>query len=316
MTRRFHIGRGDRQLRWSRDVPPVVTVDPGQQVTFDMCECTGGQLNESSTEADVAKLKFELCDPIFGPVYVNGAEPGDVLEVEFLKLEPGSWGFSALMPGLGLLSDEFSETAFKVFSIKPGDKHLVFKDGIRIPVRPMLGVAGISPGDPGDFSTIPPLDTGGNLDCRHLTEGVKLLLPVKVAGALFSCGDGHAVQGDGEVCGTGVECDMKATLRFAVHKNMRHITSPHYDTSGCSRQESKDDIGSYATIGIDTDIREASRKAVRAMIEHLVATKGLTRVEAYMLASVAGDLKFVEVVDMPNYAIASSLPLNVFVASE
>jgi acetamidase/formamidase len=311
--KQFHIGHNHIQMKWTRNAPPVLTVRPGQDVNFDLMDCTGGQLNSKSTTTDMKNMKIDSLDPIFGPVYIEGAMPGDVLEIDFISLRPSSWAFTGVMPGFGLLEDEFPEAALKHFHIAPDDKYLSFKEGIKIPIRPFLGVCGVAPGLDGEFSTIPPLDTGGNIDCRHLTTGAKLYLPVQVPGGLFSCGDGHLAQGDGEVCGTAAETAMQATLRFAVHKDKSYITSPHYDTSGAvNRHSAPIDTGSYAVLGIHADLREACRRAVRAMIGTLMAEKGLTRTEAYMLASLAADLKIVEAVDMPNYAVALSLPHNIF----
>jgi acetamidase/formamidase len=192
--------------------------------------------------------------------------------------------------------------------------YAVFKEGIHIPLRPFLGVVGLAHEEDGQFSTIPPYDTGGNIDCKHIGVGSSLYLPVKVKGALFSCGDGHAAQGDGEVCGTAIETPMKAKVRLTVEKGKTWVQSPHYLTNPVeiNSVESK---GEYAALGIDADLREASRKALRGLINWLVGEKGLTKVEGYMLASVAGDLKIAEAVDMPHYAVACSLPLNVFVGA-
>ncbi len=191
-----------------------------------------------------------------------------------------------------------------------------------MPIRPFLGFVGIAPAEPGDFSTIPPLPrSGGNMDTRYLYEGARLFMPVQVAGALFSCGDGHAAQGDGEVCGTAIETPMRARLRLTLHKAADRpfpLQSPHYltppppaaGTAGYERPEDAD--GEYAALGIDADPREAARIALRGLLVWLQAEKGLTRVEAYMLAPVAASLRMTEVVDMPNFAVACSIPLSTF----
>lgn len=310
--RDFHIPSTHSRLKWSRDTPPLITVNPGDTVTFDLQDSSGGQVTPDFTAVDLGKLDLSTFDPIFGPVAVAGAEPGDVLEIEFLSLETAGWGFTGIFPGFGLLADEFSAHAIKHYTWSPSADHIAFLPGISIPLRPFLGVAGVAPGEPGEFSTIPPLETGGNIDCRHITQGTKLYLPVRVPGALFSCGDGHAAQGDGEVCGTAIETPMKATLRFTVRKDMPYVTSPHYDTRGSVHGDVRSDPAVYAVLGIDSDLLEASKKAMRALIAHLVATRGLGREEAYMLCSVAADLKIAEAVDMPNFAVAASLPYSVF----
>lgn len=264
-------------------------------------------------------------------MYVSGAEPGDVLKVEILALETGEWGWSAIFPGFGLLSAEFDgEPVVKIWRIGKDDegeegRWLYFKDGVRVRKRPFLGIMGVAPGDEeqaaeGDgegLCTIPPRDIGGNMDCRSLTVGSKVYFPVRVPGALFSCGDGHAAQGDGEVCGTAVETSIKATLRLTVHKDRPWVKAPQFECPPRSKEDALADIeedkGEYATMGLDADMHEATRKAVRSMIEWLVNTKGLTREEAYILTSVAGNLRLSEVVDMPNYGVVMAMPLKVFV---
>ncbi len=278
----------------------------------------------------LADFDFAQTDPAFGPVAVSGAEPGDVLEVEFLELVPAAYGWTAVFPGFGLLADEFPEPALKIWDLtedfggssvgRQPRKRAVFKEGISVPIRPFLGVVGIAPAELGDFSTIPPLPrSGGNMDTRYLYEGTRLYMPVQVAGALLSCGDGHAAQGDGEVCGTAIETPMRARLRLSLHKAADRkfsLDCPHYLTPPKTTAQSADDDeaskGEYAALGIDPSPREAARIALRGLLDWLQAEKGLTRVEAYMLASVGASLRMTEVVDMPNFAVACSIPLSTF----
>jgi acetamidase/formamidase len=311
-------------LRWDKSLPPVHTVQSGAEITFDLLDGGHNQFTAESTPDDVLKFDLSLGDPAMGPVYVEGAEPGDVLRVDFLELETAPYGWTAILPGsvgFGLLCDEFPSHGLKVWDLKThaAEGYAVFKEGIHIPIKPFLGVVGVAPEQAGEFSTIPPYETGGNIDCKHITVGSSLYLPVKVPGALFSCGDGHAAQGDGEVCGTAIETPMKATIRLTVEKGKNWVVSPHYVTAVDEKLQAegvaRGSKGYYAALGVDADLREASRKALRGLIAWLVGEKGLTREESYMLASVAGDLKIAEAVDMPNYAVACSLPLSVFVGS-
>ncbi|TGO45856.1 hypothetical protein BOTNAR_0633g00050 [Botryotinia narcissicola] len=254
-------------------------------------------------------------DTAFGPVYINSASPGDVLKVEFLSLRPADYGWTACLPGsfkFSLLADEYPEASLKIWNLSKGEDFAIFKEGIHVPIKPFLGVVGVAPGEEGEFSTIPPYETGGNIDCKYITQGSVLYLPVKVPGALFSCGDGHAAQGDGEVCGTAIETPMKATIRLTVEKSKPWVQSPHFLIPP---QPVTVDKGEYAELGIDSDLREASRKALRGLIAWLVAEKGQNSQEAYMLSSVAANLKIAEIVDMPNYAVACSLPLSIFVGA-
>lgn len=320
-------------LRWSRRLPPVHTVPSGSTVHFDARDASNGQITRSSTVSDLHSFDVRLVDPAFGPVYVTGAEPGDVLQVEILDLRTADWGWTAIFPGVGLLSDEFPDPALKIWRIDGKKKYLMLRDGVRVPKRPFLGVMGVAPGEDEEenecggvktvdgkagLGMIPPRDIGGNMDCRSLTVGTMLYLPVRTSGALFSCGDGHAAQGDGEVCGTAIETLISAKLRLTVLKNQPWVTAPQFqrpppfkgDESAAVEDEDK---GEYATMGIASDMLEATKKATRNMIAWLVHTKGLPREEAYMLASVAGHLRLAEVVDMPNYAVVMAIPLSTFV---
>ncbi|KAF0330789.1 hypothetical protein GQ607_002193 [Colletotrichum asianum] len=313
MTRKHHIGPSTSRLKWSNATPLALTVSPGEVVSFDLLDSSGAQVTATSKASDLSAIPISTFDPIFGPVYIEGANPGDVLEVEVVSLETAGWGFTGIMPNFGLLAADFPDTLMlKHYHWSNSDNFITFKPGIKIPLRPFLGVAGIAPAEDGEFSTIPPLDTGGNIDCKHITQGTKLYLPVKVPGALFSCGDGHAAQGDGEVCGTAIETPMKATLRFNVRKGMPYVTSPHYDTRGSVHGKIESDPAVYAVLGIDSDLLEASKKALRSLIAHLTATRELTREEAYMLCSIAADLKIAEIVDMPNFAVSASIPYSIF----
>jgi acetamidase/formamidase len=292
----FHVSRENAYLKWDNTTPPVFTVDSGTEITFDLLDGGYNQFSATSTTADVPSFDLAKGDPIIGPVFVNGAQPGDVLKVEFLDLSPTTFGWTAIFPGssnFGLLADEFPDPHLKIWDLQThsAEGYTVFKEGIHIPIRPFLGVAGVARGEKGAFSTIPPYRTGGNIDCKHITLGSILYLPVEAAGALFSCGDGHAAQGDGEVCGTAIECQMKATVRLTVEKSKPWVQSPHYQTTHLHSQTLGGDKGEYAALGVHEDLREASRIALRGMIDWLVGEKGLSREEGYMLASVAADLK-------------------------
>uniref|UniRef100_L2GFK8 Acetamidase formamidase family protein n=1 Tax=Colletotrichum fructicola (strain Nara gc5) TaxID=1213859 RepID=L2GFK8_COLFN len=287
MTRKHHIGPSTSRLKWSNATP--LTVSPGEVVSFDLLDSSGAQVTATSKASDLSEIPISTFDPIFGPVYIEGANPGDVLEVEVVSLETAGWGFTGIMPNFGLLAADFPDTLMlKHYHWSNSDKFITFKPGIKIPLRPFLGTP------------------AGN------TQGTKLYLPVKVPGALFSCGDGHAAQGDGEVCGTAIETPMKATLRFNVRRDMPYVTSPHYDTRGSVHGKVESDPAVYAVLGIDSDLLEASKKALRSLIAHLTATRDLTREEAYMLCSIAADLKIAEIVDMPNFAVSASIPYSIF----
>jgi acetamidase/formamidase len=337
MAHSFHVTAKERHLKWSQALKPVLTVPSGSEVSFDLLDGGHNQIRPDNQATALHDFDFQMADPAIGPVYIEGAEPGDILVVEILDLKPADYGWTALLPGFGLLADEFeAETPqLKLWNLtdeatiaRQGSKRkmAVLKPGVAVPVRPFLGVVGVAPAVAGELSTIPPYaSSGGNMDCRDLSAvGAKVYLPVNVPGALFSCGDGHAAQGDGEVCGTAIETPMKARLRLTIEKaadwtlkGKKVLECPHYITPKKGREEIEEEVladkGEYAALGIHEDIREASRMAVRGLIDWLEAEKSMTRVEAYMLCSVASKLRMSEVVDMPNYAVSCALPLDVFI---
>lgn len=309
--RTIHIHRDQWHLAWDNSIPPLATIQSGEMVSFDMLDASCGQITQESTIEAINTLDFARVDQVSGPIFVEGALPGDTLEVEFLDLQPATWGWTAIIPGFGLLADEFTEPALKIWQLEGGaDGWATFAPGIRIPLAPFCGEIGLAPGAPGALSTIPPYRHGGNMDTKHLTKGVHLYLPVETPGALFSLGDGHAAQGDGEVCGTAIETPMRATVRLTVHKD-KPIPEPQFLTAGPLAARTNTSAY-YATDGIGPDMLEAARKAIRYMIDHLQRTYHLSRADAYMLCSVAVDLKLSEVVDAPNWVVSAFLPQSIF----
>jgi acetamidase/formamidase len=241
-------------------------------------------------------------------VSVEGARPGDTLRVDVLELTPGDWGWASIQPGQGLLPDDFDEVVLHTFDLRDG-RTIEAAPGIRIPMAPFLGTMGVHPGEPATATVFPPHRGGGNIDTRHLIAGSTLLLPIWCEGALFSCGDPHAAQGDGEVCVTAVECDMRATLRLSVEQ--RTIPGPQFLTPGplATIDES---AGHFGAMGIDADLMEGARTAVRSTIDWLVREHGLDRVDAYILCSLAGDLRILEIVDAGVWNVGFLLPRSLF----
>lgn len=302
-----HVRRDQWHLAWDASIPPIATVPSGSVVEFDALDAGNGQLGPNSVTADLATLDFSRVDQVAGPIFVEGAEPGDTLEVELLSFEPDAWGWTANIPGFGLLADEFPDAHLRISRIGGGVAELL--PGIRVPIAPFCGELGVAPaGEP--RSTIPPGEHGGNMDTRHLTAGSTLWLPIQVPGALFSLGDGHAAQGDGEVCGTAVETAMRASVRLSVRKDVR-VTAPEFRTAG-PLGTSTNTAGWIAADGVGPDLFVAARDAVRRMIDRLVAERGLAAVDAYVLLSVAGDLRISEIVDQPNWIVTSYCPLSIF----
>jgi acetamidase/formamidase len=210
-----------------------------------------------------------------------------------------------MIPGFGLLADDFPEPFLKTYDLRNGSTATV-APGVEVRLDPFLGTMGVPTDEPGQQSPFPPHRGGGNVDCRHLVRGSTLWLPVWCEGALFSCGDSHAAQGDGEVCVSAIECAMQATLRFRLHK--RSFPGPAFHVP----RAVGDPGPHYGTMGIDSDLMEGARTAVRNMIDWLVAEHGLSREDAYVLCSLAGDLKIHEIVDAGVWNVGMVMPLNVF----
>lgn len=220
--------------------------------------------------------------------------------VEILSMEMESWGWTAIIPGFGLLADEFGEPHLRISRVTSHYAELL--PGLRVPLCPFIGTIGVALAEAGDHSIVPPSNQGGNMDIRHITPGSRLWIPVAVKGALLSAGDTHSAQGDGEVCGTAVETASEVTLRVELVKN-RQLISPMVETHPASLRSGR----AWAVTGIGPDLWEAARMATRQMIALISAQTGLSSQDAYMVASIAGDLKVSEIVDAPNWVVSMHL---------
>jgi acetamidase/formamidase len=249
-------------------------------------------------------------NPITGPVFVRGAAPGDVLAVEILELRPKTWGWTAIIPGFGLLADEFPDPWLRISSVDPDQRTVRFAQDITLPFSPFPGTIGVAPAEPGRHSVLPPRKWGGNLDIKHLRVGTTLLVPVGVEGALFSLGDTHAAMGDAEVCGTAVETAMDTAVRLTVRKDLS-LNYPQYHVPA-GQLAAAGGSSYHVCTGIHSDLLEATREATREVIDHLVQRYGRDREEAYAIASVAVDLRIHEVVDTPNWVVGAFLPEDIF----
>lgn len=266
--------------------------------------------------ADVSALDFGKINPVSGPIYVEGAEPGDAIKVTIDSFAPRlfegrGFGWTANIPGFGLLADQFTDPALHVWSYDPSQMGpALFGTQARVPLKPFAGTIGNALAAAGLHSVVPPRRVGGNLDIRDLNAGVTLYLPVEVTGALFSVGDTHAAQGDGEVCGTAIESPMDVVLTLDVVKGA-NLKTPRFTTPGPVTRH-LDAKGYEVTTGIGPDLMSASRDAVAAMVDLLCATRGMAAVDAYMLVSTCGDLRISEIVDMPNWVVSFYFPRCVF----
>jgi acetamidase/formamidase len=295
---------------WDHSIEPALAVEAGATVELEVTDASGGQLDRSSSVEDVAALDFARVNPVTGPVFVNGAAPGDVLDVEILSLRPRDWGWTALIPGFGLLADEFPEPWLQISSVDAGAGGVAFLEDVTLAFEPFPGTIGVAPAEAGEHSIVPPSRWGGNLDIKHLRVGTRLLLPVGVEGALFSVGDTHAAMGDGEVCGTAVEAPMDIAVRLDVRRDVS-LAAPQYVVAPGELARTEAD-GYHVCTGVSSDLMQAARDATRAAIDHIVDRRGGTPQEAYALVSVACDLRIHEVVDAPNWVVGCFVPGALF----
>lgn len=297
----FSIPKTATHTKFSRKLEPVARVPSGSVVEVFTHEATGGQFELGSSVADLQAIDFDQVHTITGPIYVEGARPGDVLAVELLELEVADWGWMALLPTVGQLVDEIATTSLRTFEIDQATQTVQFADGIVVPLRPFAGIMGVAPGSAEALDTFPPRANGGNMDNPALTKGTTVYFPVFADGALFSIGDTHAVQGFGEVSGTALESPMRIVMRLSVVRDGHKMSEPQYETEQY-----------YATTGFAPTLDEAARKATRYMIDYLRSQRGLSEEDAYLLCSIAGDLLIAETVDLPNLLVTMHLPKSIF----
>lgn len=319
------LGRESVHTYWDNALAPGLTVSSGDTVSFETLDASYGARARDLPAAARTALPAELVDlvergayaeaitvvkghPLTGPVAITGAEPGDTLAVAILDIATADWGWTACRPGgIGLLDAEIRTEDVVYWDLRERTT-ATFAPGIRVPLHPFCGVMGVAPAAKGRHATAPPGAHGGNMDIRQLTAGSTLYLPVFVPGALFSVGDVHAAQGDGEVSGTGIETEATVRLRFTVLKGPA-IRQPRLRTT---RAAAVIPGPYFATTGHDPDPRDAAREALRGMLDYLEHEHGLARTRAYMLASACVDLKLSQVVDAPNWTVSAFLPLSIF----
>jgi acetamidase/formamidase len=312
----YTIHGAQHHFGWDNSLAPAERVEPGSTILFHCQDSSAGQLGPSSTVADVMALDFGKINPVSGPIYVEGAEPGDAIKVTIESFAPHAqggrgFGWTANIPGFGLLADQFTDPALHIWSYDPGQMGpALFGHEGSVPLKPFAGTIGNALAAPGLHSVVPPRRVGGNLDIRDLTAGITLYLPVEVKGALFSVGDTHAAQGDGEVCGTAIESPMDVVLTLDVVKGA-NLKTPRFTTPGPVTRH-LDAKGYEVTTGIGPDLMSAARDAVAAMIDLLCVQRGMAAVQAYMLVSTCGDLRISEIVDMPNWVVSFYFPRCVF----
>jgi formamidase len=346
--------------RWHPDIPPVLEVAPGEDVCLETRDAADGQIRPGMSVADLERLDNKVAHPLTGPVYVKGAAPGDLLEIEYRDIVPQANGWTRNRPGAGFLRDIFREPYLVHWEMRDGWATSPQLPGVRIPDGSFMGTAGIAPSraqlaawtrreadlaarggiaappDPQDavppagpvaregLRTIPPRENCGNVDAKQLTKGSRLLIPVNVEGALYSVGDAHFAQGDSECCITAIEMSATAVVRFRLHKGeaARHgIRWPRFAHPGYfAAPEWAVPRNFIATVGMPVrddgtqegeDLTLAARNALLNMIA-LLQERGWSREQAYVICSVAVDLKVSNIVDLPNVTVSAFLPEDIF----
>jgi acetamidase/formamidase len=290
-------------------LPPVLTIESGDTVVMNSLMLLDGQLRCEMTLDEVMAVRQKYADrqigghTLTGPIFVKGAEPGDVLEIQIRKLVLAESGVNYHFPGrlgVGGLPEDFPDGQIKAFTLDLKKMETAFAPGVVLPLEPFFGVMGVAPRAGEKRSSSIPDYFGGNVDNKELVAGTTLFLPVNVPGALFSAGDAHAVQGDGEVNITAIETAMtEAVLQFFVRKDMK-IERPMAETPT-----------HWITMAFHKDLDEAAKIALRDAIRFLSTSKGLTRDDAYSLSSLAVDLRVTQIVD-GNKGIHAMIPKAIF----
>jgi acetamidase/formamidase len=295
---------------WDRSLAPRLTIAPGDTVQMECLDASGGQVRPGSTVDDFLSIDRTRIHALTGPIAIDGAEPGDVLEVQVLEVMHKSWAWTSVIAGLGFLDERFTDPYLFHWNLQKD-----VTDSLApalIPLRPFCGVMGVAPAEPGAFRTRPPGAFGGNMDVRELSAGATLYLPVMNDAALFSAGDAHAAQGDGEVCINGMECPADVLLRFKLHKRYP-LAGPMIESSSRSEAFAKADPAWIIVESAD-DAMQAAKQATSRMIDLLVEHWGFSDIHAYLLCSVAMDLRLSQVVNRPMVTVSAAIPKSILPA--
>lgn len=292
---------------WDNSVTPRLEIAAGDTVVIECAEPVG-QLTPDSTSDDLANLDFSKVHALTGSIYIKDAKAGDTLEVEILDMQHKGWGWTGHIPGFGLLQDDFDYAYIHHWELD-GDQCKFGVNDIIVPFEPFPGCIGVAPAENERLDTIPPRFNGGNVDIRDLVIGSKFWLPVFADGALFSTGDCHSAQGQGEVSGTAIESPMTVTMKFNVRTD---LALKELQLQRPSPMTTTDSHGYHITTAHGPDLMENAKNAVRYMIEWLVKHHNLSESQAYCICSAAGDLKISEIVDAPNWIVSMHMPISIF----
>jgi acetamidase/formamidase len=300
-----HLGRDVAHHVWDRSQPAALTVPPGSVVELALRDGSNGQIGPRALATDLLSLDLSRMDPLTGPVWVEGARRGDGLLVEVLEISLAAAGWSAIIPGLGLLADRFPGPLVRTWDLRADEVDI--GDGHFFKLAPMLGVVGVAPPNPGRYPSTVPTPAGGNMDIKYVRPGSRIMFPVFAEGGLLSLGDAHALQGDGELSGTAIECEATAVIRVDVVADMR-LQAPFLDTVA-------DDGGTgpfRSFLGVGPDLYAAAQEASLRAVDGVATALGLGSSEAYALLGTIAELRIHEVVDRPNWVVGCMVPLRLF----
>jgi formamidase len=343
--------------RWHPDLTPALHIAPGDVVAIETRDALDGQIRPGMPAAELASISLDGCHPLTGPITIDGAQPGDLLAVHIQEVLPAKHGFTAVFPGFGLLREDFSQPFLLQWELSGGFATCEQLPGVYIPAAPFMGVMGLAPSRElldqiqareldlqrrGGFvflpephlavpdvprvateglRTIAPREVGGNIDIKNLVAGSTLYLPVSAPGGLFSTGDAHFAQGNGESCGTAVETSATLVARFELLKGEAHRRGQRTPTFSGTHPTQVSSGAYFATTGIPIDrggrnatedLALAARNAIRSMIEHIVCEYGFTPEQAYCLTSVCVDLQISQAVNVPHALVCAFLSTAVF----
>ena len=299
------LGEDATHHRWNAALPPALVIRSGDTVHFRCRDSSDGQVTPQSTITDFLSIDRARVHALTGPVFVEEARPGDVLEIEVLDIRHDGWGWSSIVDGLGLLDQRFHEPHLFIWSLE-GDRSTSLYPAT-VPLRPFCGIMGVAPAADGEFRTRPPGPFGGNLDVRDLVRGATLYLPVLRPGALFSVGDVHAAQGDGEVCINGIEIPAAVSLRFRVRRDFS-LTAPMAQTRP---RISAPGGGEWLMIEAHENPLQAAAAATLRMVDFIAGRWAVSPENAYLLCSATMSLRLSQVVNRPMVTVTAALPKEI-----
>jgi acetamidase/formamidase len=303
----YFLGQEHNHIRWNRDLAPALEIESGDTVEMELRDSSDGQVKPDWTTENLAQLDRLRIHALTGPILVKDARVGDTLEVGIESVEHQGWGWTSLIPGLGLLPERFADPFLFIWDLEKS--RTLSLAPATIPLHPFCGIMGVAPEEPGEHRTRPPGRFGGNLDVRQLTAGARLYLPVCVDGALFSAGDTHAAQGDGEVCINGIEMPARARFNFVLHKG-RSLPEPWAEVPSTTRA----DAGSWVFIASRPEFWPAAKCVVEQAIDFVADRYRMSPQLAYVLCSIVLDLKVSQCVNQPMITLSAHLPKGIFPA--